>query len=318
MKPPCRAAPRRRAVEIRPAGWTGDRVFAMLDDHMVRSASLSGVARGGESRAGRFRLLYRGEELVLEPGQYFIGRSPGSDIIVDDALASRRHARILANDSTVLIEDLRSENGVFVNEQRIRRSVRLEDGDRILVGKQELAFRVLPPNVMEKLWSGQRPRVSDSVPPPAPLVPSSAEGESTMESDAFAYLGQLADKMFALNRPKTAERMLAGHLWDVLQAARRGERVERALLDAVATHAMKLAVGLRDPGWVHYVIELHVIFGLPVCVAAGTMMQRLLPQLPTVNRSLFNGYQRALIATLDRLSPEDVALAQQVLAITLS
>jgi hypothetical protein len=46
------------------------------------------------------------------------------------------------------------------------------------------------------------------------------------------------------------------------------------------------------------------------------MMQALLPELPTVNRSLFNGYQRALLAMLDRLSPADVALAQQVLTIT--
>jgi hypothetical protein len=307
-----------RSREIRPQGWTDAGGFGILNDQMARLASIAGAVRGGDSRAGRFRLLYRGEELVLEPGQYLIGRSPGSDIVVDDALASRRHARILANDTTVLLEDLRSENGVFVNEQRIRRSVRLQDGDRILVGKQELAFRVLPPNVMEKMWSGQRPRVSDSVPPPVPFLPTSAEGASTLESDAFAYLGQLADKMLALGRPKTAERMLGGHLWDVLQAARRGERVERPLMDAASTYAMKLAVALRDAGWVHYVIELHVIFGLPVCNAAGAMMRKLLPQLPTVNRSLFNGYQRALLAMLDRLPPEDVLLARQVLAITIA
>jgi hypothetical protein len=48
------------------------------------------------------------------------------------------------------------------------------------------------------------------------------------------------------------------------------------------------------------------------------MMRKLLPQLPTVNRSLFNGYQRALLAMLDRLSPEDVALARQVLSITIA
>src|SRR5215468_8394914 len=93
---------------------------------MGRSLSPPATARSGDSRAARFRLLYRGEELVLEPGQYLIGRSPTSDVVVDDPLVSRRHARLLANDSAVLVEDLRSDNGVFINEQRIRRSVRLE------------------------------------------------------------------------------------------------------------------------------------------------------------------------------------------------
>jgi len=80
-------------------------------------------------------------------------------VVVDDPLVSRRHARLLANDTTVLIEDLRSDNGVFVNEERIRRSVRLEDGEphpgrtpgaRLLGASLEFD---------QKMWSGTcRPR----------------------------------------------------------------------------------------------------------------------------------------------------------------
>src|SRR5580765_7883214 len=140
---------------------------------MARSLSPPAAARSGDSRAARFRLLYRGEELVLEPGQYVIGRSPASEVVVDDPLVSRRHARLLANDATVLIEDLRSDNGVFVNEQRIRRSVRLEDGDRILVGRQELVFSVLPPNETQKMWSGTIPMSSNAPPPLVAVTPGS-------------------------------------------------------------------------------------------------------------------------------------------------
>src|ERR1051325_12059745 len=98
---------------------------------MARSLSPPQTARSGDSSATRFRLLYRGEELVLEPGQYVIGRSLTSDVVVDDPLVSRRHTRLLANDSAVLIEDLRSDNGVFVDEQGLRRPVRREGGGRI-------------------------------------------------------------------------------------------------------------------------------------------------------------------------------------------
>jgi pSer/pThr/pTyr-binding forkhead associated (FHA) protein len=282
---------------------------------MGRSLSPPGTARSGDSRAARFRLLYRGEELVLEPGQYVIGRSPTSDVVVDDPLVSRRHARLLANDMTVLIEDLRSDNGVFVNEERVRRSVRLEDGDRILVGHQELVFSVLPPNATQKLWSGVLPLNSGAPPPLTPLDPVTRDGVETVELNAFTYLGELFDKMLSLNRPKSAERVLSAHLWDVLQAARRGDQVDRTVIDGASLSAMRLAQALRDAGWVHYVLELHVIFALPLCAGATTILQRLLPHLPAVNRSLFNGYQRALMARMEKLSPEDVELARAVLNI---
>lgn len=252
---------------------------------------------------------------MLEPGQYVIGRSPTSDIVVDDPLVSRRHARLLANDSTVLVEDLRSDNGVFVNEQRIRRSVRLDDGDRILVGRQELVFSVLPANATQKLWSGTVVMNSSMPPPLTVLDPKSKDGIETLELNAFTYLGELFDKMLSLGRPKSAERVLSAHLWDVLQAARRGDRVERPIVDSASLSAMRLAAALRDAGWVHYVLELHVIFALPLSLEATQILQRLLPQVPAVNRSLFNGYQRALMARMDKLSPEDVALANAVLAI---
>src|SRR5215471_19621975 len=161
---------------------------------MARSLSPPQSTRSGESSATRFRLLYRGEELVLEPGQYIIGRSLTSDVIVDDPLVSRRHARLLANDTAVLVEDLRSDNGVFVNEQRIRRSVRLEDGDRILVGHQELVFSVLPPNATQKLWSGTMPMTSNTPPALVALGPTSRDGAATLELNAFEYLQELADQ----------------------------------------------------------------------------------------------------------------------------
>jgi hypothetical protein len=121
--------------------------------------------------------------------------------------------------------------------------------------------------------------------------------------------------MLSLGRPKSAERVLSAHLWDVLQAARRGDHVERAIIDSASVSAMRLAAALRDAGWVHYVLELHVISALPLAADSTQILQRLLQQLPAVNRSLFNGYQRALVARMDKLSAEDVELARAVLAI---
>src|SRR5215831_13169754 len=106
--------------------------------HPVSSGS------GSSSRVMRFCLRHRGKNMPLESGQYTIGRAPNCDLVLEDVHVSRLHARLLVNDTTALIEDLRSEHGVFVNEERIRRSVRLSDGDRIIIGGQEIAFLVDP------------------------------------------------------------------------------------------------------------------------------------------------------------------------------
>src|SRR5438067_190506 len=108
---------------------------------MVRDPAQPESSGGDSSATGeKFRLLHRGREIPLESGEYIIGRAEGSDIVLDDPLVSRRHARLLVSDTTALIEDFQSENGVFVNERRIRRSVRLSDGDRILIGAHEIVF----------------------------------------------------------------------------------------------------------------------------------------------------------------------------------
>lgn len=62
-----------------------------------------------------------------------IGRSRGNSIVLDDMLVSRKHLRITADDEGLLLEDLHSRNGTFVNGRRVERT-RLHEGDRIGVG----------------------------------------------------------------------------------------------------------------------------------------------------------------------------------------
>ena len=65
-------------------------------------------------------LRHDGTELVrvtLPPGEYVIGRDAQADIRDDTARLSRRHARLTVNYDHLLIEDLGSGTGTFVNEQ---------------------------------------------------------------------------------------------------------------------------------------------------------------------------------------------------------
>ncbi|HUJ61723.1 MAG TPA: GGDEF domain-containing protein [Kofleriaceae bacterium] len=64
-----------------------------------------------------------------------IGRSPKAEIRIDDDGMSRSHARIHYEAGAAWVEDLASRNGTFVNGERIAAAVKLEDGDKIQVGR---------------------------------------------------------------------------------------------------------------------------------------------------------------------------------------
>lgn len=63
-----------------------------------------------------------------------IGRLPKCAIPLDDAGASREHARIYRRGGGYFIVDLNSKNGVFVNGARVEKAA-LGDGDEIQIGE---------------------------------------------------------------------------------------------------------------------------------------------------------------------------------------
>jgi pSer/pThr/pTyr-binding forkhead associated (FHA) protein len=69
-----------------------------------------------------------------------IGRSRDNDIHLADERASRRHARIDLQQGALVIIDLDSANGTFVNGRRVQRQV-LNNGDEIRIGESRLRFR---------------------------------------------------------------------------------------------------------------------------------------------------------------------------------
>ena len=74
--------------------------------------------------------------------QRTVGRANRSDFILDAALVSRVHCRLLTDSSGDLtVEDLDSTNGTFVNDQRVSGRAVLSAGDRLRVGRVELSVR---------------------------------------------------------------------------------------------------------------------------------------------------------------------------------
>jgi pSer/pThr/pTyr-binding forkhead associated (FHA) protein len=100
------------------------------EQHKLREQTVLLIRTGG----GR-----EGETLSFGSDVLTIGRSPHSDLFLDDVTVSRHHARVIKDESGYLIEDLNSLNGTYVNRKRIERH-RLADGDELQIGKFKLAF----------------------------------------------------------------------------------------------------------------------------------------------------------------------------------
>ena len=56
---------------------------------------------------------------------------------------SRRHARLRISAGNVILEDLDSKNGTYVNARKVTSPVQLSDRDEIRVGTVRLTFRVV-------------------------------------------------------------------------------------------------------------------------------------------------------------------------------
>lgn len=80
---------------------------------------------------------------VLDGSSVRIGRSRGNDIVIADSDISRFHAALTASVSGLVLSDLSSTNGTFVNGKRISTPIDLKSNDVITIGKAKMTVQLL-------------------------------------------------------------------------------------------------------------------------------------------------------------------------------
>jgi phosphoserine phosphatase RsbU/P len=76
----------------------------------------------------------------LDRSRLTIGRSSRNDICIGDPFASRLHAELRKEADHVMLVDMGSANGTFLNSQRVTGAVPLQVGDRIRIGETEIEY----------------------------------------------------------------------------------------------------------------------------------------------------------------------------------
>jgi len=255
-----------------------------------------GEPRGTEGRPLSFRLRYRDQELPLPRGTTVVGRAADVGVFVDDVAVSRRHAKLVVAEQSVLLEDLGSANGVYVNGARVLRQHYLSHGDHIMLGGQEMWLIAAPESGFAP--SGSAP-VSDVHDNPIGDEPTREHGDLTLRT-------QMADTALMRRRGEEAERLLSGSLGKLLDDARRSGRIAPETALRAARHAAKLAMALRKGEWFDYVIELFAVEPLAIPSALVEQLFLTLREVPSVNVSGLAALVEKLECQRQRLSADEL------------
>ncbi len=181
--------------------------IAQLVEHFHGKEGVAGSSPAPGSLDDAALVIHEGAGAGSEhpvDGELILGRELGSaDLVIDDPGVSRRHARVMPDNGGVIVEDLGSSNGTYVNGERISGPVELGAGDEVQLGATILgveggtaATALMPPGApptQSHPGPARRPAHPPASGRPAPrrLAPSPHE-PGNLPALAAVFLGPLS------------------------------------------------------------------------------------------------------------------------------
>lgn len=245
-----------------------------------------------DSGAPAFALVHGRRTIPLPHGEVLIGRGTDCHVVLDSAMVSRRHAKLIVTPDGVMLVDMGSVNGVKVDSKLVTGRVMLSLGARISIADELLELVFLDEERRKSITSPEARR-ADTI---DLAIAQAEEDETTMaqrRQDRFALLSGLVDKALALGRGAEAEQLLSAVLAEVAMDAKAG-RARPELAEKAARYAVRLASATGRGGWIDYAVELYMHQNRPLPLDVVDELHTLLRRLDGVSRSLFERYVAAL------------------------
>jgi hypothetical protein len=106
------------------------------------SAAAIGATGGADPRLVVERAPGHSPGMEYEVGEgAVLGRGDQAEIRLEDPFASSQHARLIRQGGIVVLEDMGSTNGTYLNEELLSGPQPLHPGDRVRIGDSEFTFQ---------------------------------------------------------------------------------------------------------------------------------------------------------------------------------
>ena len=291
----------------------------------------------GEAVATKLR--YRQALITLRTGKLYLGRSPDCELAISDPAVSRRHARLWVNPSQIVIEDLGSQNGVFVNGTRIQGPCELRVGDKVRICSHELQLidgSAAPPEAASNryritaetitgadkatLFEEVRANTRPPTQPPRPnvrvdyalprgLEPSTRPSESPARarpsssppgSDSLARAIVVLDEALNAGDVSEAERLLGPILMRVHELLLEEHPSSHELTEHVVISAARLASETRSAAFMNYAVTLYQLLVRPLPEPAVNVIHALVQAGLYPNLSALESYVAKISGHVER------------------
>ena len=140
-------SPRGESTERIPTGDTTSAIPAMVDEHAEPLTAEEEAAVTGLPSGSALLIVQRGANagarFLINTEKVTAGRHQDSDIFLDDISVSRRHATFTRTNEGIVVKDLGSLNGTYVNRELVEEQL-LRHGDEVQIGKFRLVFFASP------------------------------------------------------------------------------------------------------------------------------------------------------------------------------
>jgi predicted component of type VI protein secretion system len=145
-----------------------------------------------------------GKEIDVNCEKFLVGRSDSCQLRPKSESVSRKHCILVIRDNRLLVQDLKSRNGTFVNDVRLPtdRAKVLEAGDKLQIGK--LMFEVV---IEHGLQGAKKPEVVDVSDAAARTVEAGSKDSRFEPVDVTSWLDEAdqIDRVRKLSDPETRQ-----------------------------------------------------------------------------------------------------------------
>ena len=255
----------------------------------------------------RYALREGAVDYPLSKSPLVVGRGSEADIVLCGPLVSRRHAEFHETEDGIVVIDLGSRNGVFVNDVPITGPAALLIGDKLSIGDNQFVLTEILVASADRRSEPELTALRESSPASAGTYTRASYEASgaTRRADALRLLSSVADKALALGRGQEAEHLLGTHLVAALSDAAAGRTVAPEVARTSAQYAVKLASATGKPTWLDFAFRLYEALDETIPLPIVDEMYTVLRHVPGIDRALLRRYADLLQARAAQLSPPE-------------